>query len=285
MRDFFRSIKFRLILCLIALLIGIMLYSLSQSGHSVGGSKFINTIAAPFRYVSNAVSDTLKTNTAHIFSSKKYYDENLELREEISRLRAELIDYDNTKAELSELKKFIGIKEEHADYVLSPPCKVLAYTTNDPFCSFIIDKGSDDGISVADPVVTAEGLVGAVTEISEKYCTVKTILSPELSIGVKAMRKSDSGILEGDIKFAADGLAQIIYVKKDSKLEAGDTIITTGSSGLFPADYPIGTVTETGNAPSGLSRYASVKPFVDIDNLTSVMVVTSFEGKGEADGY
>ena len=134
-------------------------------------------------------------------------------------------------------------------------------------------------------MVTSDGLVGAVTEISEKYCTVRTILSPELSVGVKAQKKGDSGILEGDIKFAADGLTQIIYLTKDSKLKPGDTIITTGSSGLFPADYIVGTVTETGNAQNGISCYAAVKPFVDIKKLSSVMVITSFEGKGEADGY
>lgn len=285
MRDFFRSIKFRLILCIIAMSIGIMLYSLSQSGYSAGGSKIVNTMARPFRYASAAVSESLSNGAAHIFSSKKYYNENLELKDEINRLRNELVDYENTKAELDELKKFVGIKEEHADYVLSPPCRVLSYTANDPFCSFIIDKGSDTGISVGDPVVTSAGLVGAVTEISEKYCTVRSILSPELSVGVKVLKKGDSGILEGDIKFASDGLSQIIYIPKDSNLKPGDTVITTGSSGLFPADYLVGTIVETGNAQSGLSYYASVKPFADIRKLTSVMVITSFEGKGEADGY
>lgn len=285
MRDFFRSIKFRLILCIIAMTIGIMLYSLSQSGYSVGGSKVVNTIATPFRYASAAVYEGLDKCTSMLFSSKKYYNETLEMQEEIDRLRNELVDYENTKAELDELRKFIGIKESHSDFVLSPPCKVLSYTANDPFGSFMIDKGSNDGISVGDPVVTSSGLIGAVTEISDKYCTVRTILSPELSVGIKVQKRGDTGILEGDIKYASDGLTQIIYLTKDSGIKAGDTIITTGTSGLFPAGYLVGTVVETGAADSGLSYYASVKPFADIKKLSSVMVVTSFEGKGESDGY
>lgn len=285
MRDFFRSIKFKLILCIIAMAIGIMLYSLSQSGYSVGSSKAVNTIAIPFRYASNAVYKGLEKGSSYLFSSKKYYEENLELQDEINRLRNELVDYENTKAELDELKKFVGIKRSHSDFVLSPPCKVLSYTANDPFGSFMIDKGSDDGISVGDPVVTAAGLVGAVTEISEKYCTVRTILSPELSVGIKVQKRGDTGILEGDSRYAADGLTQIIYLTKDSGIKSGDTIITTGTSGLFPAGYLVGTVVETGAADSGLSYYASVKPFADVRKLSSVMVVTSFEGKGEADGY
>lgn len=283
MRDFFRSIKFKLILCIIAMAIGIMLYSLSQAGYSVGSSKAVNTLAMPFRYASSAVYDALQKGTSYIFSSKKYYKENLELQDEINRLRNELVDYENTRAELSELKKFVGIKESHSDYVLSPPCRVLSYTANDPFCSFMIDKGSRDGISVGDPVVTSAGLVGAVSELSEKYCTVKTILSPELSVGIRVQNKGDTGILEGDIKYATDGFSQIIYLPKDTKIKAGDTIITTGTSGLFPAGYLVGTVGTTGAADSGISYYASVKPFADVRKLSSVMVVTDFEGKGEAE--
>ena len=283
MRDFFRSIKFNLILCIIALAIGIMLYSLSQAGYSVGSSKAVNTLAMPFRYASTAVYNGLDKGVSYIFSSKKYYEENLELQDEINRLRNELVDYENTRAELDELKKFMGIKQRHSDYVLSPPCRVLSYNANDPFCSFMIDKGSRDGISVGDPVVTSAGLVGAVSEISEKYCTVKTILSPELSVGIKIQNKGDTGILEGDIKYAVDGLSQLIYLPKDTKIKAGDTIITTGTSGLFPAGYLVGTVKDTGAADSGISYYASVTPFADIRKLSSVMVVTDFEGKGESE--
>ncbi len=285
MRDFFKSLNFKLILCLIAMLIGIMLYSVTQSGHSVGGSQFVNTISKPFRYVSSAISDNLGVKIDYFLNSKKYYEKNLELESEVNELRNNMVDYENTKKDLEELRKFIGIKEEHNDYTLSPPCKVIAYTANDPFCSFIIDRGSNDGISIYDPVVTSAGLVGSVVGVSEKYSTVRTILSPDLSIGVTVKGKSDTGILEGDIKYSSEGLSQIIYIEKDSSIKKGDMIVTTGSSGLFPADYLVGKVTETGSAQSGLSNFAVLEPFVDVSKLTSVMVVTSFNGKGEVNEY
>ena len=285
MRDFFKSLNFKLILCLIAMLIGIMLYSVTQSGHSVGGSQFVNTISKPFRYDSSTISDNLDIKIDYFLNSQKNKKKNLELESEISELRNNMVDYENKKKELEELRKFIGIKEEHNDYTLSPPCKVIAYTANDPFCSFIIDRGSNDGISIHDPVVTSAGLVGSVVEVSEKYSTVRTILSPDLSIGVTIKGKSDTGILEGDIKYSSEGLSQIIYIEKDSSIKKGDTIVTTGSSGLFPADYLVGKVTETGSAQSGLSNFAVLEPFVDVSKLTSVMVVTSFNGKGEVNEY
>ncbi len=285
MLDFFKGLKFKLILCFIALLIGVMLYSVTQNGYSSGGSKIISTVSRPFRYISSAVSDNLGSTFDHVFNSKKYYNENQDLKEEISDLRNDLIGYEDTKKELEELRKFVGIKENNENFELSPPCRIIAYTANDPFCSFIIDKGTQDGISLHDPVVTADGLVGSVSEVSDKFSTVQTILSPDLSVSITAVGKPDRAVLEGDIEYSKDGMTKIIYIEKDSKLTSGDTIITTGSSGLFPAEYLIGKITKTGNSQNGLSNYAVLEPFVDIRKLTSVMVITSFEGKGETDEY
>ncbi|MBQ9981783.1 MAG: rod shape-determining protein MreC [Oscillospiraceae bacterium] len=285
MRDFFKSLKFKLILCFIALIIGIMLYAVNQNGNMTGGSKIINTISEPFRRVSESISENAGSKIDYIFNSKKYYNENITLKEEINQLRSDLVDYENTKNELEELRKFIGIKEEHNDFSLSPPCRVISYTANDPFGSFMIDKGSEDGISLYDPVVTSAGLIGAITEISEKHSIVTTILSPELSVAVKALGKKETGVLEGNAKYAADDNTHMIYIEKNNNIKSGDTIVTTGSSGMFPADYLVGTVKEKGNASSGISDYAVIEPFADIRHLTSVMVVTSFEGKGETNGY
>lgn len=283
MRDFFKSLKFKLILGIIAVLLGTMFFTVNHAGTQSLGSKIANTAASPFRYAASQISDFADSKVGYVVNSKKYYKENKELHAEIDELRNELVDYENTKNELSELQKFIGIKEEHADFQLSPPCKVISYITNDPFYSFIIDRGSRDGISLHDPVVTSAGLIGAVTEISEKSCTVTTILSPELSISVKPTGKNDPGILEGSSEFASKGLTQIIHLEKTSSIKQGDNIITTGNGGLFPSDYLVGKVTKIENAPNGISAYAVIEPFADIRKLSDVMVVTSFEGKGAAD--
>jgi len=285
MPDFFKSLKFKLVLCLAALIVGIMLNSVTQNGQSSAASVVINTISKPFRYAASVVSEKTGSVSDYIFNSKEYYNENEQLRSEIAELRNELNDYNETKAELEELRKFIGIKEKNENFQLSPPCRVLSYTANDPFCSFVIDKGSRDGISVNDPVVTADGLVGIISELSEKFAVVTTILSPELSVSITAAGKEDRAILEGDIEYSGEGKTGIIYIEKDSKLSAGDTVITTGSGGLFPAEYLVGKITLRENAPSGISDYAVVEPFVNIKKLTSVMVITAFEGKGESDEY
>ena len=61
----------------------------------------------------------------------------------------------------------------------------------------------------------------------------------------------------------------------------GDLMITAGNSGLFPKDYPIGTILEIGFDSNGLSVCADIQPCVDVNRLTSVIVITDFSGKKE----
>ena len=58
-------------------------------------------------------------------------------------------------------------------------------------------------------------------------------------------------------------------------------MITSGSSGLFPKDYPIGTIQNIGFDSNGLSVCADIQPCVDPSRLTSVIVIIDFSGKKE----
>lgn len=285
MRDFLKSTRFKVLLAFLAFLVGIMIYAVTKGGYSVSGASFINTVTKPFRAASNGISMKMEHTVDKLSNADQYYEENQQLKKQIGELNAQLTEYDAIKAEVEELRKFVSIKESHEDYMLSQPCKVLGYVTNDPFHSFTIDKGSKDGILVNCPVVTAEGLVGITVEVSDHVSTVRTLLSPDLSIAaVASSSNADQGIIEGNILSSENGRTKLIHVPKKNKLKRGDLMITAGSSGLFPKDYPIGTILEIGLDSNGLSVYADVQPCVDVTRLTSVIVITDFSGKKEDDG-
>jgi rod shape-determining protein MreC len=284
MRDFLKSTRFKILLGFLAFLAGIMIYAVTKGGYSVSGASFINTITMPFRAASNGISMKMEGTVDKLSNADKYYEENQKLKKQIGELNAQLTEYDAIKAEVEELRKFVSIKEEHEDYMLSQPCGVLGYVTNDPFKSFTIDKGSADGILVNCPVVTAEGLVGITVEVSEHVSTVRTILSPDLSVAAMASSSSaDQGIIEGNVLSSESGQTKLIHVPKKNKLKRGDLMITTGTSGLFPKDYPIGTILDIGLDSNGLSVCADIQPCVDVTRLTSVIVITDFSGKKEED--
>lgn len=278
MNGFFKSAKFKVVVCIAAFFLGIGLYSVAMGGDTSGGSQFIGSMLNPMKKFSNTISDKVSLVIDLFTDAEVYVQENQLLREEIAELNKRLIDYEDMKSEVEDLRKFIGIKEENEDFVLSPPCTVISRTANDPYGTFVIDKGSKNSkIKLYDPVVTSEGLVGVIVKVADTYSTVRTILSPELSIGGLCVESRDTGIIEGSLKYAADGKCKMIYLDKSNKIKKGDLIITSGNSGQFPQGYVIGNVTETGIEDSGLTAYAVIEPAVNPLEVSNVMVITDFD--------
>lgn len=261
-------------------LIGLSIYTVATDGQASVVSQGVYKVFSPILRVTSSISDRLSVQFDGFFHSNDYYDENLRLKQEISDLNEKLVDYENNKQELEELKKFINIKEDNPAYDLSPPCNVIAKNSSNPYCTFTIDRGSNDGISLYDPVVTGEGLVGMVSEIASDYSIVTTILSTDISVGAMCIRTTDIGVIEGNAEQSLEGLTKLSFLDKENRISVGDVITCSGNSGVFPKNFLIGKVVETGIEDTGLSAYAIVEPFVDVDKLTSVMVITSFNGQG-----
>ena len=283
MLNFLKSRKCKAVLWVLALLIGLMLYAVFVGGYTISSVSVFNAVAAPFQRMSNAISQHVEYGLDLYRNAEDYYEENRALREEINLLHTELADYEATKEELERLQAFIGIKEKHEDYSMTSPFDVTGYVTNDPFCAFRIDGGSEDGISLYDPVVSDMGLVGVISELGTHTATVTTILSPELSVSAGTRASKERGVLTGSVPLAMDGLCKLQYLEKDVNLKKDKIILTTGENGLFPAGYVIGYVKETKMDDTGLTAYAAVKPASDLKNLSLVVVITDFSGKADLD--
>lgn len=284
MGEFLKSTRFKVLLAFLAFLVGIMIYSVTKGGYSLSGASFINTITKPFRFVSNGISMNLEKNADRINNADAYYEENLELKRQIGELNKKLTDYDDLVAEVEELRKLVVIKEQHPDSIFSEPAEVMGFIANDPFKGFTIDKGYADGIEPYSPVITPEGIVGIIIDVSQHSSTVRTLLSPDLSIAAICSSNSrDFGIIEGTVLTAENSKTKLTHLEKDHQIEKGDLMVTSGNSGLFPKDYAIGTVTEIGVEANGLSAYAEIEPCADISRLRSVFVITDFDGKNGED--
>lgn len=280
MREFFHSIKFKVILAIAAVLIGIMLYSGTTAGMGAASS-FFGKIFAPIQAFSTNISENVKSSLDMLTNARQYYEDNQKLKLQLGDLYNQIVDFDEMKRENEELRKVIGLKEEFPDFVFSPPCSVIARTTNDPFGSFVIDKGTDDDIAQYDPVITSSGLVGVVTKVSKTYSRVQTILSPEVPVGAYCIRTKDTGVVEGNIESARDGLCRMKYIERGSEIKVGDIIVSSGNSGLFPVNRIIGTVVSIETEDSGLSMVAEIQPVVDVQDVANVFVITGFNGQGE----
>lgn len=275
MKEFFHTVKFKIIVALTAVLIGAMIYSVTTGGYSSGSNYLFEVIFEPVRNLSSKISDKVSTSLDMVINAEKYYNENQQLKAQLNSLYNDIIDYDKITQENKELRVMLELKEEYDNYKFSPPCTVIARTTNDPYSSFTIDKGAFDGIEPGDPVVTETGIVGVCFEVSPSTSKVRTLYSPKTAVGVYTVRTKAEGIAEGGYDLAVKGRIRMSYISKESDIKEGDVIVTSGSAN-YPAGQLIGTVESVQMEQNGLSKFAVIIPAEDPGTLTSVFVITDY---------
>ena len=273
MRELIASKSFKKFICVLLCLITVMTIS-SLSDRSII-SNLLSRLTLGLQEVSASVSEK---------ASSKSYDElqaeNEQLNAENAALRAQLVDYHETKQENARLWRYYDLKKEYPQYELLP-ATVVRRDPGDDFYSFTINQGYRDGVSTGDPVVTEKGLVGWVSGVDASTARVKTILSPDAKVGGIDTASRDSGIVTGNVLFADKGLTTMTKIPAQNTMVQGDIVISTGISGLYPPSLILGEVVEIRFDEYDTSKYAVIKPYEDIKTVIDVVVITNFEGQGE----
>ncbi len=283
MKDFLQSLKFKILVGILALLLGIMAYAASTEGGKSFISSAIGVIVSPFQEISTAISNKVSSTLDMLANADEYYEENQKLKKKLDELYADMVDYEKIKDDNEHYKEILELKEDYPDYKFSSPCSIIGWDANDLYKSFTINKGSRDGVEINDPVITGEGIVGIISDVQLTYSKVTTVLSPQYPMGVISSKTKEPGYIEGNYDFANDGFVRMKILNRDTKIVKEDIIVTSGHSGLVPADRIVGIVEKVELDKTGLVSEAWVKPIVDFDNIKNVFVITEFEGQGE--GY
>ena len=281
MGDFFKSIRFKILVAVLAFLLAFMLRAAYTGGLAPMTSQILGILTNPLQKASASVSASFSGLFDRMFRSGEILEENERLKEENRRLTQRQLEFDKYKLENEQLKEYLDIKEKNPDFYFETAF-VIGRDPNDRFYAFTIDKGSLDGISLHDPVITEDGLVGMVVEVGPTYAKVATILDVMLEISSYDSRTKDIGITTGRIDLAEEGLCQLTLLQRESGASAGDIVITSNVGGLYPKDLVIGTIREVRTESHGISLYAVIEPAVDVRTVKDVLVITSFEGQASA---
>lgn len=282
MKEFFHTKKFKVILALAVLMCAFMIRAAYTDGIAIFTQRILGAVAYPFQKVSVSISSGVTGMLQNLASKQLLQDDNDDLREQVRLLREQLADYEKVKNENQLYQKYLEIKEQNTDFEFQP-AMVIGRDANSQFSSFIVDKGSLHGVKKRDPVITADGLVGVVEEVGLTYSRVSTILDAGLNVGSFVSRTRDTGIVVGTVELALSGQCKMSYLSRDSGAGIGDLVLTSGGN-VFPKGLLIGTILEIRQEEHGISLYAVIEPFADIENTKDVFIITSFEGQGIAIG-
>lgn len=276
MKNFFSSVKFKILVCLLVLMAGFLAYAGANGRWSAAPQELLATALVPFQKLGRMISLGIEDLRDRTVAIDEVLAENEALKEELNLLRQRVVDYDDMKAENELYRDYYRVEDTYSNYDLVSAF-VIGRDPLEKYYSFTIDRGSRDGVAVDDVVISPDGAVGRVTAVNYNYAEVLTILDPAVSMGCTVSRTREIGLAEGESLLAQENRLKVSYLPRETLVAAGDLVVTTGLGGVFPSGLIVGTVEDVLPESSGKSMYAVVRPAADARDITSVFIITNYD--------
>jgi len=199
--------------------------------------------------------------------------ENESLLKENIELKANLRNFDSLEAENQRLKEMFAFKNrmDQYDYI---GVNVIGKAGGGIITSYIIDKGTEEGLLPGMVIMTEEGIVGQITETAGTWSLVETLSSENISIHVTTLEdNSSSGILDGYVGAGQRQMAKISFLPVDASIKEGDPVVTSGLGRFYPPGFLVGTVTRVEEDRGNLMKTAHVKTAVNFKEARMLYVV------------
>ena len=278
MRNFFKSVKFKIVMSVLAvLLVGVFVAAVS-AGRTSPLTNALNLVLTPLNEAAAHLKEDISGFFAGFRSSSRYMEEIKSLQAELDEYREQLADYEKLQQKLASYEDFLDVKNEHPDYTFLPATVIMRDGT-DIYETFTINKGTADGVEVNMPVLSGENLIGVVREVSVNSALVYSLFHPDVNVSAYEIRTREDCYTKAESTVSMEGSIKIMGLTRTTPVVSGGIICTSGIGGIYPRDLLIGTVTQVVNSESDISAYALVKPTADIGGVVDVFVLTDFEDK------
>lgn len=195
------------------------------------------------------------------------YAQNEQLRNEIALLRQKINNSNEVYLENSRLKNLVALKKDTPYKVIVS--KVIARSPDNWTSVVIIDKGRHHGINKGSVVLSYLGLAGKVIEAQNFTSKVMLVNDPNLAVSCIDQRSRQEGLISGTL----GNSLTMRYLPRDADVSVEDVIVTSGLTENYPKGLLVGKIVSVGEEFSGLSRYAIIKPCVNLYNIEEVLVI------------
>ena len=272
MLQFLKSTKFKIFVIVICAVMAGSVIAVATVNSTSPVTNAVGVIFKPLQELSGFISEKIDWFSASFESSGAY-------RDEIERLNQKIAEYENRIASYGELEHkvksyeaMLGVRELNKDFVLES-CNIIGADSMDLFSSIILDKGSNSDISLNDPVISGNYVVGLVKKVHPTFCVVETLLNPDTKISALESKSREIAYVTTTMEFSQKGNCTLSGLSRSSSITPGGIIVTSGIGATYP-------VSEVNESPYDLSSYAVIEPGVDVSQIEDVFVIKEFAGQG-----
>jgi rod shape-determining protein MreC len=275
-----RSVLRRRVIVAVLVVVSITLITISfrspTSGPLHDAQGVGSSILHPFQVAADRVAQPFGDVYGYFSGLAGAKKENKKLKKELTQVRAQLAATIGSAREAAHLKALMHYEQGPTFPVgyRAINTRVLASPT-DPFHQqVVIAVGRNRGVRLNAPVVTADGLVGTVSDVFPSSALVTLLTDPSSAVSAYDATSAVNGLLQ----HGAGSTLNLQRVNKDQVVTKGDVIVTAGTllsrlPDLFPRNIPIGTVSSATNSDVALYKTIQVSPYVSFGSLDAVAVL------------
>lgn len=262
----------RILFLLFSLFLCSGLILLSAAG-SISGLE--GTASTPLNFLSgifNTVAQRANELAGDLAEIQTLRDRNAELEEALAQFQAELVESREIVSDYQRLANLLNytLTTDNQEFL---PADVILFDPNARLRTIAINRGARDGISAGMPVVTEQGLVGRVIQVSANASRVLLITDESSFVSARLQTTREEGSVQGNLA----GNLRMIDIPLDGDVQVGDIVVTSGLGGNFPPNLTIGQIESRRQLEFELNQEAEVRSLVDFDTLEIVLVITSFQ--------
>ncbi len=236
-------------------------------------NKLVGYVIVPFQNGVSRIGAWISVRVDELGELRVVLQENQELKQKVDELTVQNTQLQQDKYELNNLRELYKLDEQYSGYE-KVGARIIARDSGNWFHSFIINKGSDDGLAMDMNVIAGGGLVGRIVDIGTNWSKVNAIINDNSNVSGMVLASSDILMVKGSLELMADGVIGFEQLTDSAdKVQVGDKVVTSNISDKYLPSILIGYITEINPDSNNITKSGKITPAVDFEHLEEVLVI------------
>lgn len=258
----------------IVVMIGFLIILVITTNNDVNNfsniENIFNKIITPFQNGLMHLKNKFANNGSFFENIDTLKIENEELKKQNEELQKQVDNMQIIKAENEILRKYVNLAEGYSEYT-TLGAYIINKNTSNLSDVFVINVGTNQGVTANMAVIAEEGLVGHVVSATNNTAKVQPIIDAASSVSALSNSSRTNVIVSGQVD--SDKELKVHTLQAEDELLIGDNIETSGLGGIYPKGITIGTIKEIIETKNVTEKYAVLETKVDFKNLEYVLVI------------
>lgn len=270
-----------LLLILTIICTGLIIITFNTNVFNGSVNSAAGTFVIPIQKGITTCSTWIRSKADDLASIRALQEENKALRKKVEDLTNENTNLEQDKYELIQLRELYELDGQYTDYK-KVGARIIAKDAGNWYHSFVVDKGTDDGVQVDMNVIAGGGLVGRITDAGPDWAKVQTIIADNASVSGTVLSASENLIATGDLELYGEG--QMTFSKlvdEADKVSVGDKVVTSNISDKFLPGILIGYISTIEEDSNNLTKSGRITPVVDFKYMDEVLIIMQLKSQVE----